>query len=153
MIVVYAGPVRSGKTTALGARYPGALGVLMPDVGGRRHVLDLATGEARAVEAEAPADPVAVGRFVFDGAVFSWARAAIEAAVAARPAALVVDEVGPLELSGRGLEPAVGAAVRLGAASETRVVLVVREALVARVLDHYGIRGAARVARHAPATG
>lgn len=154
MIVVYTGSIRSGKTTALRARLGGALGVLMPDADGRRHVLNLATGEARPVEVlpqdAAPAEPVAVGRFVFDGAVLAWARGAIRDAVALRPAMLVIDEVGPLELSGRGLEPAVRDAVRLGLSGETRVVLVVRETLLERVVDHYGIRAEAHVERHVP---
>ena len=157
MIVVYTGPVRSGKTTALRARFgadASADGLLAPDVGGRRHVLRLATGEARPLEAHAPAapvvvgPPVVVGRFTFDGAVFAWARAGLLAACAASPATVVVDEVGPLELDGRGLEPAVGAAVRLGLEGETRVVLVVRDTLLDRALAHYGLSGVARVERH-----
>ncbi|HEX8386336.1 MAG TPA: nucleoside-triphosphatase, partial [Rubricoccaceae bacterium] len=151
VIFVYTGPVRSGKTTALRARFgadPAAAGLLAPDVDGRRHLLSLASGETRPLEADAPADPVAVGRFTFDGAVFAWARAELATACRAAPATLIVDEVGPLELDGRGLEPAVGAAVRL--AASTRVVLVVREGLLDRVLDHYGVRDHARIVRHAP---
>jgi nucleoside-triphosphatase THEP1 len=151
VIVLYTGPVRSGKTTALRARFEGdatADGLLAPDVDGRRHVLRLATGELRPLEASAPAEPVAVGRFTFDGAVFAWARAGLLAACAAAPATVVVDEVGPLELDGRGLEPAVSAAVRLGRESETRVVLVVRDTLLDRVEERYGLAGVARVIRH-----
>jgi nucleoside-triphosphatase THEP1 len=151
VIVVYTGPIRSGKTTALRARFEGdasADGLLAPDVDGRRHVLRLATGETRPLEADAPADPVTVGRFTFDGAVVAWARSGLLAASAAAPATVVVDEVGPLELDGRGLEPAVTAAVRLGVEGETRVVLVVRDVLLDRVLAHYGLADAARVVRH-----
>ena len=155
MVTIYAGPVRSGKTTALRARLEAAprraaLGVLAPDVDGRRTLVSLATGAARRLEADRPADPVAVGRFTFDGAVFAWARGEILAAVAARPETLVVDEVGPLELDGRGLAPAVDAAVCLGVDTEARVLLVVREALVDRVLDRYGLRGVAVTEQHVP---
>jgi nucleoside-triphosphatase THEP1 len=151
VIVVYTGPVRSGKTTALRARFGGdasADGLLAPDAGGRRHVLRLATGEARPLEADAPADAVTVGRFTFDGAVFAWARSGLLAACAAAPATVVVDEVGPLELDGRGLEPAVGAAVRLGLAGPTRVVLVVRDTLLDRLMDRYRVGAEARIVRH-----
>ena len=153
MLVVYTGPIRSGKTTALRARFegdPSADGLLAPDIGGRRHVLRVSTGEARPLEAAAPEDPVTVGRFTFDRAVFAWARAGLLAACAAAPAAVVVDEVGPLELDGHGLEPAVTAAVRLGLESETCVVLVVRDTLLDRVLKAYGIAGVTRVVRHGP---
>lgn len=151
VLVVYTGPVRSGKTTALRARFeadPSARGVLAPDVDGRRHLLSLGSGESRPLEADAPAAPVTVGRFTFDGDVFAWARSELAAACGAAPGTLVVDEVGPLELDRRGLEPAVGPAVRLGVEGATRVVLVVRDTLLDRVLDHYGIAGVARVVRH-----
>jgi len=140
---------------------------------------------------------VVVGPFRFDRGVFAWARREIDEAAsrgaaagsdpaigaatggvvpsgAAGPVAwIVIDEVGPLELRGGGLEPAVRAAVARalgetagrgatrprgtnagsadwagageggGVEPAPRLLLVVRESLVERVVAHYAIPPAA----------
>lgn len=160
-IVVLTGPIRSGKTTRLAAwvRSRAAAGasvsgILAPANGHERRLCSIATGECRVLTAN-PGVPesrlVAIGPHRFDGAVFDWAREVITEAVgtargaagSANPGArwLVVDEVGPLELDGAGLGSAVGTAVRAaaGAGASARLLLVVRERLVERVLGHYGV--------------
>ena len=154
-IVVLTGPVRSGKTTRLAAWVraraaagESVAGILAPANDDERSLCSIATGECRVLTA-GPGVPddrlVEIGPHRLDGAVFDWARGVIGAAGGADAAAgggwLVVDEVGPLELRGSGLEPAVGTAVRAaaGAGASARLLLVVRERLVERVLHHYGL--------------
>lgn len=166
-IVVLTGPIRSGKTTRLAAWVraraaagESVAGILAPATDEERRLCSIATGECRVLTA-GPGVPdsrlVAIGPHRFDGAVFDWARGVIaEAATgsaaaggegaagsagAAAPGWLVVDEVGPLELGGSGLDPAVRAAA--GAGASARLLLVVRERLVERVLDHYGLPASA----------
>lgn len=68
-----------------------------------------------------------VGHYTISKEGISFARGAIERAVRSRCDLVVIDEVGPLELSGRGLMPAVGLAL----ASSADVLIVVRSSLKA----------------------
>ncbi|MDT0632645.1 nucleoside-triphosphatase [Rubrivirga sp. S365] len=147
MIVVLTGPIQTGKTTALrrvfaNGAIPGAAGVLQPVINGRRHVLSLASGETRPLEAEPGDEVVRVGRFAFSAATFAWARARVDSADSAG-SWLVVDEVGPLELRGEGLADAVGPAIaRARQPGSPRLLLVVRETLLDRAVADLGLSDA-----------
>ena len=152
MIAILTGRPGTGKTTGLGRAFPdGGFGILQPVLNGRRHVVDLATGETRLLEAapDAPEhDCVLVGRFTFSADVLSWARACVDRALREAPpqAYVVVDEVGPLEVCGRGLASAVRAVVHETArAGGPSGLLIVREGLVRDVVRVFGITGAATV--------
>jgi nucleoside-triphosphatase THEP1 len=107
------GDIGSGKTTrardwateqALAGRLVG--GVLARKTGEGRRFGDLMTGDE--VSLEHPADgekALAVGRFLFRRAAFDWAIARVEAAVSAGAQAVIIDEVGPLEVRGDGFAP------------------------------------------------
>ncbi|GAB2959543.1 hypothetical protein GCM10027048_28740 [Hymenobacter coalescens] len=136
------GPVRTGKTTRLlrwAACRPGVGGVLMPtDAHGQRFFLDLASGlrwPAAARPGQWPA--VTVGRFRFAPAAFHWAGEALRGAAACPTTQwLVVDEIGPLELRGQGLAPAL-TAVLANNQQPPHLVLVVRASLVETVWRHF----------------
>lgn len=176
-LVVLTGPIHSGKTTRLAAWLEriGAdgttagvpvAGILAPVAYGRRRLCSIATGECRDLTASDDLPErrlVTIGPHRFDDAVFAWARGVIGTAASATadarrgspPRWLVVDEVGPLELRGSGLEPAVSAAIEAALArwraepqntgrrdtaqAPGRLLLVVREGLVERVLEHYDV--------------
>jgi nucleoside-triphosphatase THEP1 len=143
--------VGTGKTTRLGNWCTGvaADGILAPVVQGRRHLRHIATGETRDLEdLSGGAQIVTVRRFTFNADVFAWARGILvdlarSAGTHGGPDHIVVDEVGPLELSGGGLEPAVSPLVQYGAnlsgSSAPEVILVVRAGLVESALKHFGL--------------
>jgi nucleoside-triphosphatase THEP1 len=93
------------------------------------NALDLLTGEkvpfARLSARGSVRGGEEVGDFTISGRGISFACTAIERAVASRCDLVVIDEVGPLELSGKGLMPA----VELALASPVGVLLVVRRRL------------------------
>ncbi len=142
MIAVLTGPIQTGKTTALrrafaDARGLRAHGVLQPVIDERRHILSLASGEVRLLEAEPREDVVQVGRFAFSAATLTWARACIDDAVDAETW-LVIDEIGPLELRGEGLAASVVSSVeRAQQQGGPRLLLVVRQRLLDRVIRHF----------------
>jgi molybdopterin-guanine dinucleotide biosynthesis protein A len=119
-------------------------GVLCPAIQKQRRVgsdaLDLLTGEkvpfARLSVPGSFMGGEDVGDFTISGRGISFACAAIERALADSCDLVVIDEVGPLELSGKGLMPA----VELALASAIDVLLVVRrqlrEALERRFLEY-----------------
>jgi molybdopterin-guanine dinucleotide biosynthesis protein A len=77
-----------------------------------------------------------IGHYTINRDGISFACAAIERAVESNCALVVIDEVGPLELSGKGLMPA----VELALASAANVLIIVRsslkEALQKRLADY-----------------
>ncbi|KAH3744935.1 hypothetical protein Pelo_13661 [Pelomyxa schiedti] len=165
-VALLSGDVHSGKTTQvrqwlerLRAAGKSAAGILAgPDIDGLRHLTSIATGEVKKLQIrdmeEAKRDGLSVCsicNYVFDNAVFEWARGEIERAafpVASSGAVppldyLILDEVGPLELrEGIGLEPMVTrifTSLAQLALRGTTVVVVVRATSAPRFREKYNL--------------
>jgi len=149
MVVVLAGPVHAGKTTFLERALPawrerglachGFLGPAVMDGGGTGYdLLEIGSGRRRPyLRRRGEAGAERVGPFVFVSETLERARTIIRDA--GPGGLLIVDEVGPLELEGGGLWPALRGVL----ASRTGpLLLVVRE----DILDEF----AARLAPEAP---
>jgi len=145
-IYLLTGPINSGKTTRLTAwcaSEKGVAGLLSPKLETGRSFQNIRTGETRKMEATPEEKAVQeVGRFRFSTAVFEWANQVL-LTEAQNPATqwLVIDEIGPLELRGEGLEPALQYLFAAESISnpDLKVVLVVRETLVEQVKAHYNL--------------
>ncbi len=145
-IYILSGKVRSGKTTGLFDRFVEnreAAGILAPDQQGERMVYDLETRRRFPLTARSGEGEVwKIGAFSFSVEAFREARDLLRRAFLRSPAWLVIDEIGPLELSGRGLEPVAGRIIRRyrHPTYPGNLLLVVREELLSAVLDRYKIR-------------
>ena len=115
MLALVTGEIGCGKTTAcrralaqLRARGVAPSGILTPprlDEHGHKvgiDVLDLDTGQTRPLATYDASGGETVGRYTFDPQALRWAVARLTAAVDAGPALLIVDEIGPLELTHGG---------------------------------------------------
>jgi nucleoside-triphosphatase THEP1 len=115
MLALVTGEIGCGKTTAcrraldlLRARGVAPSGILSPprlDATGDKigiDVLDVATGEQRRLAGIVSSGGKTIGKYSFHEDALAWAIARLQAAVAAGPDLLVVDEIGPLELVRRG---------------------------------------------------
>lgn len=141
MVLVLTGPVHCGKTTFLeratarwagrGVDCAGFLGPAVIDANGETgyDLLELPGGRRRPyLRRQGPPEAERAGPFVFVPAALERARAILRHPAPAD--LLVVDEVGPLELRGGGLWPALSEAVRR---PETTTLLVVREDILAEL--------------------
>lgn len=140
-IYLYAGPIRSGKTTRLlqwAADRTDVGGVLSPDREKGRVFLSLSNGLQRAFEVQEgeTENPLKVGRFIFDRAAFVWAEEEIMRSLQEQKKWVIIDEIGPLELNGKGLHGAVERILHSNL--QFNVIIVVREGLVDRVRQWLG---------------
>jgi len=144
-IVLWVGPKHSGKTSAASdmverLRTGGYAvgGILAPSLyrGDRLvgfDVIDLFSDRrAPLLRLGRPAD---VGSFAFREAGLRLGRSALAASNRRPPELIVIDEFGPLELTGRGWRDAVD---RLIGTGDSLLLLIVREDLCAAVCDLYG---------------
>lgn len=146
-IIILSGETGEGKTTALlkwikeGKKR--VHGIFMPVKEGKRifynPYMDIK------INAEVPkstngADGIfEVGKFKFSKKSFKVASSWLKMKPPLNADYLIIDEIGPLELRGEGLEPELTdfiEKIKKGEISQT-VILVVRKSLVVDVIDHY----------------
>ena len=145
-LILWTGPTRSGKTTALRQFVAGALaegwriaGLLAPAVVDQNHLVgydaeDISTGQRAALlRRSGPARPTDVGGYVLQPAGVALGAAALDPRRTTGTRAVIVDEFGPLETEGRLWRPYVDALVT----ADPAVILVVREQLAGTVARLY----------------
>lgn len=146
-IILFSKPIRSGKTTSLLSWCEGKKeveGILMPDVDGKRKMLDIASHvlfEAEVTEKQTTQPVTAIGKYQFYTAAFEKANAILINAISNNATFIIVDEVGKLELKQKGFYPAVAsliAAVHQNKITST-VILVVRDSFVEEVVKFFSI--------------
>jgi nucleoside-triphosphatase THEP1 len=148
-VFILSGPVHSGKTTRLTDWLINkkAAGILAPVINGKIHLVELVTKKKKQLELEEnldSTDVTCIGRYVFKNSVFNWACKILIDSADKNYEWLVIDEFGPLEMKGQGLAPAISSLfsneINL---HETKILFVVREALVKDFLNHLKIDDAA----------
>jgi nucleoside-triphosphatase THEP1 len=147
-INILTGPVHSGKTTRLIAwvkYHRNAGGILAPVINDIRYLFSILSNDYRKLEVgDEPVsenDHVIIGKFSFFESTFEWAREELRMTMNKKPPYLIIDEIGPLELSGKGLEPAVTTIIKeYERSSKHRLILVVRDYLLESVISYYDLQ-------------
>jgi nucleoside-triphosphatase THEP1 len=142
-IFIISGPVHSGKTSKLLSwleEQKSVSGILAPIVKGKRYLLDITTGDKRALEidnSEYENNIIEVGKYKFDNTVFKWGCKVIIDTIGKSYDWIIIDEFGPLELNGKGLAPAIDK-IFSGEfeLDNTDFIIVVRENMVKDFLMH-----------------
>lgn len=142
-IYILTGPIQSGKTTSLmtwSKNRKDISGILTPVVNGKRMFMDAGSRYQFAMEAEkGEKDILPIGRFVFSKKAFDWAVQIVRDG-SGNDGWLVIDEIGPLELQGKGFFDVLRRV--LGERQRQKLLLVVREDLAEKVKEHFGLSGA-----------
>ena len=147
-INILTGPVQSGKTTRLIAwvkYHRHCAGILSPVINNQRFIYSILANEYRRLDSSddqiIDVDIVKIGKYSFLQSTFVWAREELQTAMENKPSYLVIDEIGPLELSGKGLEPMFTKIVQEYKRTEKHyLILVVRENLLNEVISHYNLQ-------------
>ncbi|MCK4890306.1 MAG: hypothetical protein KAS97_10270 [Candidatus Aminicenantes bacterium] len=145
MVIIFTGPIGSGKTTQLEEwvkTQNNIAGILMPVLEGERHLYSIYSRKLVPVEIreEASSDEIIkIGKFKFSKKVFDWGNKEILSGFEENNS-IIIDEIGPLEMDGKGfalsLKKILGNRKNL---SETVLILVVREGMVEQITKHFNI--------------
>lgn len=141
MIRILTGPIRSYKTTTL-LQWSSARdhvgGVLSPDVDGIRHLYNVKERIFIPWQKEWQTDErdLVIGRFVFDHVAFTTAIGWLNDHLQNDSVStIILDEIGPLELQGKGWNEWLQRSLHLQHGKD--LVLVVRENIVSDVIKQY----------------
>ena len=142
-IHIFKGPVHSGKTFRLLNWADGLQsidGIAAPLINSSRYLLHISSRKKKLLQLPLKTQNLnteKVGPYIFSKDTFGWARKILLDCMDKNLDWLVIDEIGLLELDGRGLEPAVTEILKCENCSIKHIVLVVRDNLVSRVFKHY----------------
>lgn len=143
-VFIVTGQIQAGKTTSLVEWSCGKKdvhGILSPVINGKRVFMDAYTREQFPMEAdENETEVLLIGQFVFDKKAFDKAKQIILDAMN-KEGWLVIDEIGPLELKGEGFCDVLTEILKRSN-KELKVLLIVREGLVNKVKDFFGLQNA-----------
>ena len=140
-IYIFSRPIRSGKTTELleWIRHERKVaGILMPDVNGSRKMAEIVSGDVYEFEvASAGEGIISIGKYHFKEEIFKKGQEILLVKQRIPVDWIVVDEVGKLELEGRGFEPAVSELikdVKEGSRKE-KLLLVIRDSILEAAVE------------------
>ena len=145
-IIIFSKPIHSGKTTSL-MRWckdrENIEGVLMPDINGRRKMLDITTQvlfDAEITE-ESTELITETGKYKFYTAAFESANDILLKAIDKSPAYIIIDEVGKLEMKEKGYYKAVVKLIELEKQKklQSQLILVVRDSFVEDVIKFFDL--------------
>lgn len=145
-IIIFSKPIHSGKTSSLlqwceGKK--GIEGILMPDINGKRKMLDIATQTLFDAElTEETSEPITeIGKYKFYTAAFERANDILLNAIDKNPAYIIIDEVGKLEMKEKGFYKAVVTLIELAKQKkiQSQLILVVRDSFVEEVCKYFKI--------------
>lgn len=143
-VLIYTGEKGVGKSTDLQEKFLQKLnvcGILQPRINGIKYLVDVVSGERRKLELENYTEEekvITIGNYIFSSEALFWAQQILVDAIQTTNRLIIIDEIGPLELSGSGLEPVLSEIIFEAITIEKKLLLVVRPTLVEEVKKKYG---------------
>lgn len=112
-------------------------GILQPVIEDKRFIYHLGSKTLKQLEVADEADVVKIGIYKFSQKVFSWAQEVLLVCMQKDLDWLVIDEIGPLELDGKGLEPTITKIISERDKFDGNILCVVRDSILEKFIDHY----------------
>ena len=140
-IFILSAPIHSGKTTSLmhwATHHTNIYGIFSPVLNGKRVFMNAFTGEQFEMEAFNELDVLLIGKFTFSVKAFERAIAVVRDATKKENGWLVIDEIGPLELQGKGFAPILSS-ILSDAKVSLQILLVVRDSILNDVIKEFGL--------------
>jgi len=141
-VYILTGTIHSGKSSTL-AKWCNTrndvFGILSPVENGKRFFQDISNGEKFPMEAgPEEISTIPIGKFKFSMSAFSKAVEIIAGSAYNKNGWLVIDEIGPLELSGRGFDEVLKEVLQ-ASPSNMKIILVVRDTIKDDVIYRYSL--------------
>jgi len=142
---IYTGEKGVGKSTYLQEIFlkkPNICGILQPRINGIKCLVDVVTGEHRRLEldnAKRDEKVVTIGNYIFSEETFLWGQQKLIDAIQTSSELIIIDEIGPLELHGFGLEPVLAEIISNAIVLEKELLLVVRPTLIEKIIIQYNL--------------
>lgn len=141
-IHIVTGKIQSGKTTRLFEfikDHKLVDGLLAPIVNDKRKLFHIYSKELKELEVSyADTSTISVGKYRFLKETFVWGNTKLIESYNRVPEWLIIDEIGKLELIGKGLDPAVHQIIN-STNNSTKIVLVIRDYLLDEVIKRYNL--------------
>ncbi len=142
-IYILTGEIKSGKTTKLMQWTAGKKnidGVLQPVIDEKRFIYSIGSRTLKILEAtetQPENELIIIGKYKFRKSVFDWTQNILLDCLEKKLDWLIIDEIGPLELEGKGLEPAVSKIFNQVNELNGNVLCVVRDSVLEKFIEHY----------------
>ncbi len=142
-LFILTGPINSGKTTKLmqwAAAQKNIDGIFQPVIDDKRFIYHISSRTLKILETKNTKpenDIVTIGRYQFRKSVFNWAQNILNDCVNKKLNWLIIDEIGPLELDGKGLEPIISKIFNEIDKLSGNVLCVVRDSILNKFVEQY----------------
>lgn len=142
-LLILTGPVHSGKTTRLmqwAAAQKNIDGIFQPVIDDKRFIYHIGTRTLRVLETNDNNNAFVIGKYKFNIDVFNWSQNVLLEAIDKSLDWLVIDEIGPLELDGKGLEPVISKIFNQIDELNGNLLCVVRNSILEEFIKHYKLQ-------------
>ena len=115
-------------------------GIFQPVIDDKRFIYHIASRTLKSLEAPSTTKDehtIRIGNYRFSKETFEWAKKLLLDCLSKDLDWLVIDETGPLELEGNGLEPAVSKIFRESEKFSGKILCVVRNSVLEKFVEHY----------------
>ena len=142
-IQILTGPIHSGKTTKLmqwAASKKNIDGVLQPVIDEKRFVYHIGSRTLKILEfteTRPENELIKIGKYQFRKSVFDWTQNILIDCLDKNLDWLIIDEIGPLELEGKGLELAISKIFSKSEKLNGNVLCVVRNSILEKFVKYY----------------
>lgn len=144
-IFIYTGEKGIGKSSYLQEIFllkQNVCGILQPRINGIKYLVDIESDEKRRLELDNQAGDkkvITIGNYIFSEETFLWGKQKLSKAITTANNLIIIDEIGPLELNGSGLEPVLSEIILKAITLEKKLLLVIRPKLLEEVKKKYGV--------------
>ncbi|NJD22730.1 MAG: hypothetical protein FIA82_08710 [Melioribacter sp.] len=145
-IFVLTGEIKSGKTTKLmqwAAGKKNIDGILQPVIDDKRFIYHIGSRTLKILETTEVLpnnELIVIGKYKFRKSVFEWSQNILLDCLNRKPDWIIIDEIGPLELEGKGLEPAISKLFSKRSHIEGNVIVVVRNTMLDKFAEYYNFQ-------------
>lgn len=142
-LFILTGPINSGKTTKLMqwvATQKNIDGIFQPVIDDKRFIYHISSRTLKILEATKTIpenELVIIGRYQFRQSVFDWAQNILIDCLDKKLDWIIIDEIGPLEIAGKGLESAISKIFNETDLLNGNVLCVVRDSILEKFVKHY----------------